>query len=249
MFKKSLSVALSALAAAVLVSACGGGGGSGGGGGGSYPDPGYNAWYDVYGYKCGTGAPSPGCNFYSNGLKIIDLEDPYFKSFYALDYDTWYYIDSYGRSSSYVGWAWQSPNGIIYDDWGDALNDETGKGRDFAADVANQEQNIIKSAGEHFAAKYELDAATGLKIAKVLNDWATIGKDRARTEADIADFTTRLYGVDFNKVKGALAEAMAGDKDAMNAVVDEAAANWMTSPETVKEVLKSWYGKQADQIL
>jgi hypothetical protein len=248
MFKKSIGAVLSALAAAVLVSACGGGGG-GGGGGGYYPDPGYKAWYDVYGYKCGSGSPSPGCNFYANGLKIIDIEDPYFTSFYALEYDTWFYIDSYGRSSVYTGWAWQAPNGIIYDDWGDALNDESGAGRDFAADVANQEQNIVKTAGEHFAAKYQLDAATGLKVAKVLHDWATLGKDRARTEADIADFTTRLYGVDFNKVKGALAEAMAGDKDAMNAVVDEAAANWMTSPETVKDVLRQWYGKQADQIL
>lgn len=247
MFKRSVGAVLSALAAAVLVSACGGGGG--GGGGGYYPDPGYQAWYDVYGYRCGSGSPSPGCNFYANGLKIIDIEDPYFTSFYALEYDTWYYIDSYGRSSVYVGWGWQSPNGIIYDDWGDALNDETGAGRDFAADVANQEQNIVKSAGEHFAAKYQLDAKVGLKIAKVLHDWATLGKDRARTEADIADFTTRLYGVDFNKVKGAMAEAMAGKEGAMDAVVDEAAANWMTSPETVKDVLRQWYGKQADQIL
>lgn len=245
MFNKSMTSVMAALSAAVLVSACGGGGGGGGGG---TPDPGYGAWYDVYGYKCGY-SPSPGCNFYKNGLKIIDTEDPYFSSYYALEYDTWYYLDSYGRASTYTGWAWQSNNGIIYDDWGDALNDADGKGRDFAADVAQQEKNVVKSAGEFFAAKYQLDAETGMKVARILNDYATIGKQRARTEKDIADFTQRLYGVDFNKVKGALTEAMKGDKGPMDALVDEAATNWSTSPETMKEILKTWYGNQADGLL
>ncbi|HRK07089.1 MAG TPA: hypothetical protein PLZ57_04920 [Pseudobdellovibrionaceae bacterium] len=245
---KTLKLGLAAIATMgtlSLMTACGGGGG--GGGGGPVVDPGYGAWYDVYGRRCGY-SPSPGCNFYANGMKIIDIEDPYFRGTYYLEFDSWHYLDSYGFPSTYIGWAWQSPNGIIYDDFGDALNETDGQGRDFAADVAELEQNAVKTAGEFFAAKYQLDAATGMKVARALNDWATIGKDRARTERDIADFTQRLYGVDFNKVKGALAEAMKGERGEMEALVDQAATNWSTTPETMKEILKTWYGQQADVL-
>lgn len=250
--KGKIGLAALGLAASALVTACGGGGGGGGGGGstgGTYtPDPYYQAWYDVYGSTCGYGSPSPGCNFYANGYKIIDIEDPYFGGNYYLQWDTWTYYDSYGYPSSYVGWAWESPNGIIYDDFGDALNDNDGKGRDFAADVAVQEKNVVKAAGEYFSAKYNLDADVGIKVARVLKDWATIGKDRARTDKDIADFTQRLYGLDFNKVKNALLEAQKGEKGSLENLVDEAATNWSTTPETMKEILKSWYGSQINQL-
>ncbi len=246
MFKKSLSAVMTALAAAVLVSACGGGGGGGVGGG--FIDPGYQAWYDVYGYRCGS-TPGPGCNFYANGFKIVDTEDPYFDRYYALSFGTINYIDSYGDYETHIGWYWRSPSGIYYDFYGDALNDDSGSSRDFAGEVAEQEQNVVKSAGEFFAAKYALDTATGIRVAKILHDYAELGKARARTEADIADFSKRLYGQDLNKVKGALAEAMKGDKSQINAVVQEAATNWSTTPETMKEILKVWYGKEAGLVL
>lgn len=239
-FKKTCKLGALALslAATAALTACGGGGG----------DPYYQTWYDVYGFACGSGAPSPGCNFYANGYKIIDIEDPYYSSQYFLEYGAWYYYDSYGYSSVYWGWAWQSPTGIIYDDWGNALNDNDGKGRDYAADVAEQEKNVIRSAGEFFAAKYGLSAEQGLKVARIMNDYATIGKDRARTEADIAAVTERLYGVDFNKVKNALAEAQKGENSAIEGLIDEAATNWATTPETMKEILKNWYGNQLERL-
>jgi hypothetical protein len=241
--KGKMSLAMLGVAASTLLAACGGGGGGGGG----YYDPGYGAWYDVYGHTCGY-SPRPGCNFYSDGVKIIDIEDPYFKNAYFLQWDTWHYYDSYGFPETYTGWAWESNNGILYDDFGDALNNTDGQGRDFAADVAQAEKNVVKTAGDYFAAKYGLDAATGQRVARVLKDWATIGKDRARTEKDIADFTQRLYGLDFNKVKNALAEAQKGDLKAIDGLVDEAATNWATTPETMKEILKTWYGNQINQL-
>ena len=241
MFKKSLSAVMAALAATVLVTACGGGGSI-------TFDPGYQSWYDVYGNRCGY-SPGPGCNFYANGYKIADVEDPYFSSYYSLSYGTYNYTNSYGYFSSYTGWAWQSPNGIIYDYYGTALNATQSESRDLAAGVAQQELNVVQSAGEMFAAKYQLDAEVGLKVAKIVHDYAELGKSRARTEADIADFSKRLYGQDLNKVKGALAEAMKGNKAALNQAVDEAAGNWKTTPETMKEILKTWYGKEAGQLL
>lgn len=233
------------------IAGCGGGGSGGGGyysGGVVIFDPGYKAWYDVYGNACSTSAPRPGCNFYANGLKIIDIEDPYFYSGFYLSYDNFYFYDSYGFPSLYRGWAWESPNGIIYDDWGDALNNQDGKGRDFEADVAKAEKNVVMKAAQHFQAKYELTADTSMKVARILHDWAKIGKDRARTEKDIADFTQRLYGIDLNQVKNALAEVQKGEKKAFENLVDETATNWGTTPETMKEILKTWYGDQLDSI-
>lgn len=244
MFKKSMSAVMAALAVAVLVSACGGGSSSGGGG---YYDPGYQSWYDVYGNRCGS-TPGPGCNFYANGYKIADVEDPYFSSYYALDYATWYYTDSYGRSQRYEGWAWLSNNGILYDYYGAALNEDASEGRDHAAKVAQSELNAVQTAANVFAEKYKLEPQVALSVAKIVKDYAELGKSRARTEADIADFSQRLYGQDLNKIKGALAESMKGNRAPMENAIQETATNWKTTPETMKAILKVWH-KDAGQLL
>ncbi len=219
------------------------------GGGVVVIDPGYNSWYDVYGFRCGSGMPGPGCNYYSDGLKVIDIEDPFFDNSYFLKYGTYTYYDTYGFLSSYSGWAWQSADGVLYDDFGNALNQTGGKSRDIVGDVARSEKSIIKTAGEQFAAKYNLSAETGIKVARVLNDWAKLGKSRARTAADISDFSKKLYGVDINKIQGAVLEAVKGNKAQLNSVISETATNWATTPETMKEILKSWYGNQVGAVL
>ncbi|MBC7692256.1 MAG: hypothetical protein H7222_10845 [Methylotenera sp.] len=217
---------------------------NGGGGGGSVTvvtqDPYAPAWYDMYGSSCGHGNPRPGCNYYSNGWKIIDSEDPYFTSqYYVLNYDT-YYVNGY----YYTGYAWTSPDGVIYDEAGNALNATVSNSRDIIADVAAEETAVVESAGKAFAAKYQLDEKVGIQVARTLNDWATLSKDRSKTSADIEAFTQRLYGVDFNSVKTALTEAATGNNDAMKATVAQAAASWGTSPETMKEILNTWYKNQ-----
>ena len=252
---KFVQMTLAIAAIATLATGCGGGGhkshgGHGGGGGGPIiVDPVYPAWYNVYGVYCASGDPQPGCNFYANGLKVIDLEDPYFVNSYVLQYDTWSYYDSYGYAQVYTGWVWNSPTGIIYDEFGNALNNTDGQGRDFAGDVGKAERNVVAKAGEFFAAKYHLSSEVGVKVARALNDWANVGKKRARTEADIAAFTNRVYGVDFNKLTGALEEAMTGNKANLEAVIQDSAQNWSTTPETLKEILKDWYGNQINLIL
>lgn len=211
-------------------------------GGHGHHDHYYHGWYDVYGDHCGS--LGPGCNYYSNGLKIIDVEDPYFYGDYYLEYGTWFYYDSYGHFDVYVGWAWESPTGIIYDDWGNALNEEQNSGKDIVGDVAVIEKSVIKSAGQSFAARYQLNEEVGIQVARVLNDWATLGKTRARTAADTADFAQRLYGIEVNEIKVALEEAKAGNLSPMEATVEKAAKNWNTTPETFKEIQKSWFGNQ-----
>ena len=208
---------------------------------GGHVDPYVPIWYDVYGNYCVSGSPEPGCNFYRNGDKIIDVEDPYFNSSYNLQYGWWQYYDSYGYSQDYIGWGWLSPDNVLYDDYGRALNEDgSTEDRDVIAGVAQQEKANVEGAGKQFAARYALAEATGIKVARTLNDWAKLGKSRARTEQDIADFSKRL-GVDMNKVTVALDKAQGGDKTELNNTMADLANFWGTSPETSKEILKNAY--------
>jgi len=217
------------------------------GGGGGYSQ----AWYDVYGNYCGSGAPQPGCNFYANGRKIVDSEDPYYGSSNTLQYGSWYYVDSYGYDQSYYGWGWLSGTGILYDEYGNALNNQGDQdSRDLIGDVAEAEKAVVTAVGKQFAAKYALAEDAGVNIAKTLNDWATISKKqkRARTDADVADFSKRLYGVSIEKAQSAIDSAQKGDLAGLESLNSDVATHWGTSPETSKAILKSWYKKQLAEI-
>ena len=41
-----------------------------------YNDYYYDGWYNVYGQECGS--LRAGCNYWYDGLKIMDYEDPYY---------------------------------------------------------------------------------------------------------------------------------------------------------------------------
>ncbi len=214
-------------------------------GGGHKKDPYYHAWYDVYGYYCGTGYPTSGCNFYSDGTKIIDYEDPYFNNSYNLQYAFWTYYDSYGFPASYLGYAWLSPTNILYDQYGYALN-ETGEetGNDIIEAAAKQLESKIQIAGKGFAEKYALQEATGVDVARTLSDWATLTKDRkvrVRTEKDMADFSKRLFGIDAEAAKAALGTAVQGDLNQVKQLNRQIAEKWGTNPETSEQILRSWY--------
>ncbi|MBI3543644.1 MAG: hypothetical protein HY075_10265 [Deltaproteobacteria bacterium] len=208
------------------------------------------AWYDVYGNHCGDGAPSAGCNFYADGVKVIASEDPYYYQS-ALYYGDYFYTDSYGFGQEYVGYAWLSPTGVLYNEWGNALNEDADKdSRDVISDVAKQEKAVVTKVGKDFAAKYALSEETGVQIAKTLNDWATLSKrlKRARTDQDVADFSKRLYGVGVDKAQGALDSAKKGDFSGIESVNKEVATYWGTSPETSKAILKSWYKNELNEL-
>ncbi len=215
------------------------------GGGGDKSDPIYAGWYNVYGARCGS--LGPGCNYYSNGLQIIDVEDPYFNGDYFLEYDLWAYYDTYGVYSLYSGWAWISPTGVLYDAYGNALNEKKSEGRDHVGDVAEVQEKVVAGAASDLAEKYGLSLDTGMHVARTLNDWAVIGQDRARTQSDIASVTQKLYGIDVSEVKVALEKAKEGDLAALDAAADKAASNWGTTPETFKEIQKTWFAKQVKE--
>lgn len=209
-------------------------------------DP-YYGWYDDYGFECGN--LRPGCNYWfptgNWSDKIAIDEDPYYDSLYYGDFE---YYSSYYYSGVYFNDVWVSRTGIIYDDYsGDALNKagDFASGRDVVTDVAVAEEKALESAGSYYARKFGLSDDQGLKVAKTLNDFATL---QSRSEQDIADFTQRLYGVNFNTLKPALDSAAMGDNTKLEGVIDQAASNFGTSPEAMRGVIKSLHNKLLDEV-
>jgi hypothetical protein len=200
-------------------------------------------WYDVYGHLCGNGIPGPGCDFYGDGNKIKNVQDPYYSNHLTLTYSNdWTYTDVYGYQQNYSGWAWLSPDGILYDSNGSSLNTMTqSDGHDLLGDAAAMEDQIVNQAGQDLAARYALSEATGVQIARTLNDWAVLGKSTARTDEQVASFTSRLYGVSASEVQSALARAQSGDRTAVDQVNARVAVYWGTNPETSAKVLKAWF--------
>lgn len=259
--KQALLTLSAALITAVSLTACndtynsGGGGysggGGGGGGGGGYVDPYKRAWYDVYGTRClNNSYPMAGCNFYADGTKIASSSDPYYSSM-TLYYDYWSYTDSYGYYRTYTGYAWLSTTGILYDDYGNALNEqdsEAAQSADVIGLAAKKEKAATKQVGKAFAQKYALAESTGVSIAKTLQDWAVLGRDRARTEDDVAAVSKKLYGVKLDKAKSALIEVAKGNNKALDDVNVDVAAHWGTSPETSKDILTKWYKEELKML-
>ena len=207
----------------------------------SYHDPYSHAWFDVYGTYCYTGRPLPGCNFYGDGAKIRDNEDPYYSSQY-LSFGTWSYTDSYGYQKYYTGYAWLSGDGILYDDYGYALNEQgQDGGRDLMAAAAQQEAAVVAAAAQGLQDRFALSADTSTTIAKTLNDWAVLGKKHPRTDADVAEFSKRLFGVGVDQLKPAIADAVRGNTQSLETLNNSVASYWNTSPETSKEILTGWY--------
>jgi len=223
---------------------------SGGYSGGSY-DPYSRAWYDVYGNRCTyNGYPMAGCNFYADGTKIRASSDPYNSSM-TLYYDYWSYTDSYGYYRTYAGYAWLSNTGILYDSYGNALNEMDNEGSqsaDVIAQAAKQENQISAEVGKTFAQKYALAEEVGINVAKTLQDWAVLARDRARNESDVADISKRLYGVNLDQAKAAIIEASKGNMKNLEQVNIDVAAHWGTSPETSKDILTSWYKEELSEL-
>lgn len=216
----------------------------------------YPAWTNVYGDVCGYEGEGPraGCNYYySDGYKIILEEDPYYySSFYGFELAEWWYINDYGYESVYIGWGWLSPNGILYDDYGNALNEDgENESRDDLANFAQKENQVITSAGKAFAQKYALAENKGIEIARTLNSWATLVKNnrgRTRTKADAEAFSKKLYGVELSQAENALAEMIGGNESPMMALNQDVAAYWSTNPETSSEILKDFYNKELAKL-
>ena len=205
-------------------------------------------WYDVYGFHCGSGKPRPGCNFYADGTKIRDNADPHFSSNWY-SFGTVFYFDSYNTYRSYTGWTWQSPSGIIYDEFGYALN-KAGEGESFdmVGNAAEQEQNVVAGAAADLADRYALSSDVAIRVTTTLNDWNALGKYRTISAGEIDEFNKRLFGVTIDQATNALASAAAGDKAQLTQLNEQVAGAWKTNKETSETILRTWYEKELSDL-
>jgi hypothetical protein len=201
-------------------------------------------WYDVYGFHCGSGQPRPGCNFYADGSKIRDYSDPYFSSNWYT-FGTVYYYNSYNNFRSYTGWTWTSSTGIIYDEFGFALNKSgTGESFDTVGNAAEQEQSVVVGAAADLADRYALSSDVALRVTTTLNEWNNVKKYRTVTAADADDYNKRLFGVTIDQAAAALMAASGGDKAQLTQLNEQVAGTWKTNKETSEEILRTWYEKE-----
>lgn len=204
----------------------------------NYDDYYYNSWYTAFGTQCGyLGA---GCDYYSNGLKIHAWQDPFYGGPYSNGENPAWYNN---------GWGWQSPSGIIYDAYGNALNGATTSqiNHDLITLVANDEAIREEKAAFYLSQRFSLESPVAIKIAKILNDWKKLGA-KGRTASDLADFTKRLYGIEMSKIEGDLKNAMLGDKTGLEESVNLISQSFHTSPEKMRDLLNEFHGKQLEVI-
>ncbi|PIU00723.1 MAG: hypothetical protein COT74_03410 [Bdellovibrionales bacterium CG10_big_fil_rev_8_21_14_0_10_45_34] len=196
-----------------------------------------HTWYTVYGSSCGN--LKPGCTYvdWFTSAKAQWWDDPSYSMFrspeWAIVFDTdlGFYVDAFGY------WGF---NGVFYDYYSErAINEGAGEvSRDVLAIEGNREEDMIEVAGKDYAKRYQLADETGMRVARVMNDWNKIGKSRSRTDADVADFTQRLYGVDLNEVNSAFTE---GDQASQEELLSKAAQTWNTSAENMRKILSHTY--------
>lgn len=201
------------------------------------------SWYDVFGNKCAEGRPSPGCNFYANGSKIRDWEDPYFNTTYSLVYNSNYtYRDSFQTMRTYNGWLWVSPTGIAYDDFGFALNKSSQtESFDMIANVAEQESQLIAEAAKDLSERHGLPLDTSTNIATSFKKLeSTVAKTNAFTEENAREYVASVYGVSYDSALSALAKAKDGDLKELHEMNGKVAEYWKVNKETSEETLKSW---------
>jgi hypothetical protein len=172
-------------------------------------------------------------------LAAVGLSGCYYTSVGVAYYDP--YFNPYYDSYCYYNFC-----NYYYDSWGNIIyysTSSTGRGRDVVGDVAKQEEKELNQAAESLVARYSLSSEKAVQVARVLKDWNQLS-GRARTEADYAEFSERLYGMKFSALQSAVVSAYEGDSQSLKSVVAQVAQNWGTSEETMRDVLTQWYGEQ-----
>jgi hypothetical protein len=123
--------------------------------------------------------------------------------------------------------------------------DSSDSSNDVIGDASAKEAQVQTAVGKAFAAKYALNETQGVTISKTLQDWATLGRDRSRTSADIAAYSQRLYGIDADKALATIQTAIKTQSQApVDAMNVDVAAHWGTTPEVSKQILKNWYSNE-----
>jgi hypothetical protein len=112
--------------------------------------------------------------------------------------------------------------------------------RDVVTEAADREELALRSASKFYGEKFSLNETKARQMAKVVADFSKL-KDR--TDADLAQFAERLYGINTQQLASAVSNAQVGDNSKLNEVISQAADNFQTSRENMKEIVNYMHGK------
>jgi hypothetical protein len=137
---------------------------------------------------------------------------------------------------------------VEYDYWGYPYeecyweyysNGDLVKEKDMAADVADTQANKLEKLAQFYSERFELSTDKALQVAKNVSDFSAL---EDRSESDIADFAQQLYGVNPTQVVSAVGKAQVGQNAELDALVEAASANFNTSKENTKALIKALHG-------
>jgi hypothetical protein len=124
--------------------------------------------------------------------------------------------------------------------WTYSADGEEFVSRDMITNASMAEEAMLSAQGKHYASKFSLSEEQGLKIARQIHHFDSL---KTRSDADIAEFAKRLYGVNPRSIIAAVGKAQAGDISELNQLTEQAAKNFSTTPQNMKRIVKSLHGE------
>ena len=138
----------------------------------------------------------------------------------------------------------------VYDYWGYYLYDDcyweyyntngTLLEKDLVSNVADKETLLLEKLTDVYADKFSLSTEAAGKVAKNISDFSALAD---RSEADLADFAEKLYGVNPSDIVSAVSSAQVGNNEQLDTVIDKASSNLGTNSSNMRAILKELHGK------
>ncbi len=138
----------------------------------------------------------------------------------------------------------------VYDYWGYYMYDDcyweyyntdgTLLEKDLVANVADQEAVLLEKLTNVYAEKFALSTEAASKVAKNVADFSALTD---RSDADVADFAQKLYGVNPSEIVSAVSSAQIGNNSELDLVIDKASVSLGTNSDNMKAIVKELHGK------
>ena len=158
----------------------------------------------------------------------IDITDP-------LRYDYLFDVDYF--------WDWAIPvwsvgSGYFEDSAGYLYEKKSQTSKDLAKIGAKLERARNRALGDHIAAEFGLSEKRGGEIARLVNEWKSLSKQRSMTDAEGAAFSKELLG--FNLVSAAKTVKQ-GDSQEIQKLLKVAAKTNDTTPENMQDLMEQYF--------
>ena len=109
--------------------------------------------------------------------------------------------------------------------------------KDLEKVAAFAEASAIAKTSEKLASQFGLSDERSLQVAKLVNNFSKISKNRAVTAADADSFSKELLGTDYAAFVNALNASQEGNSSMLNNLMEKAAQTNGVSPEHMEQIV------------